>query len=377
MKLFVSVIASFICVCCAAQPDNLPGNAPTRNGYILKGNLKGAEDKKILLVEKSFYKDHNQKDSVIADKKGNFIFEGKLGEPAFYYIAVESKNGLKDFYLENSELYLSGHADTLWNARLTGSKEEDIRQQFQSVLLSDEFYGGFNRIEAAYQNARKQADSTTMKLLEKQKNKLVFRMEGELVVLMKKYPTAMSTVNQVNTYLQNNLEKADSLLHIFEASSIANSGQVLYFRKQVNILKKLNEGNIAPEFSQTDTIGKMINLSSFRGKLVLIDFWASWCGPCREENANLVKVYDEYKNKGFTILSVALDEYKEQWLKAIRYDHLLWTQVSDLTGWDNAAAKQYAVSSIPTNYLLDGTGKIIARNLRGAALWEKLKQFLP
>ncbi|GAB3918883.1 TlpA disulfide reductase family protein [Mucilaginibacter boryungensis] len=135
-------------------------------------------------------------------------------------------------------------------------------------------------------------------------------------------------------------------------------------------------GQMAPEFSQADTSGKMVSLSSFKGKYLLIDFWASWCGPCRAENPNVVKAYNKYKDKNFTILGVSLDQPgdKAKWLAAIHKDGLTWTHVSDLQYWNNAASTAYGVQAIPQNYLLDPTGKIIGKNLRGKDLEDKLAQ---
>jgi thiol-disulfide isomerase/thioredoxin len=135
---------------------------------------------------------------------------------------------------------------------------------------------------------------------------------------------------------------------------------------------------MAPDFTQADVNGVPVKLSSFRGKYVLIDFWASWCGPCRQENPNVVRVYNKYKEKNFTIIGVSLDKQsgRADWLAAIKNDGLNWTQVSDLKFWSNQAAALYYVSSIPANFLVDPNGKIVAKNLRGDDLESKLKEVL-
>ncbi len=135
-------------------------------------------------------------------------------------------------------------------------------------------------------------------------------------------------------------------------------------------------GSKAPDFTQADTLGKKVTLSQFKGKYVLIDFWASWCGPCRKENPNVVAAYNQFKNKNFTILSISLDQDKESWLQAIKKDHLAWTHVSDLKYWGNEVAQMYHVQSIPQNFLLDPNGNIIAKNLRGEDLKAKLTELL-
>lgn len=147
-----------------------------------------------------------------------------------------------------------------------------------------------------------------------------------------------------------------------------NHPQVKQFVANLNRLRSVNEGVMAPEINLATPEGPNLALSSLRGKYVLIDFWASWCGPCRRENPNVVKTYANYKDKGFEIYGVSLDQNREAWLKAIETDKLVWKHVSDLQYWSSAGAQAYQVNSIPQTFLLDPAGRIIAKGLRGAAL---------
>lgn len=153
-----------------------------------------------------------------------------------------------------------------------------------------------------------------------------------------------------------------------------NQPYMVELKKNIDNAKNFVIGGLAPDFEQNTLDGQPMKLSSLRGKVVLVDFWASWCGPCRRENPHVVKLYNKYKSKGFEVLGVSLDQKKASWEKAIAKDKLTWSHVSDLKGWKNEVAKQYSVTSIPHTILLDKEGKILARNLRGADLDAKLKE---
>ncbi len=162
------------------------------------------------------------------------------------------------------------------------------------------------------------------------------------------------------------------------STELKNMEAAKVFKTQLDVLRHTSVGVMAPDFTQNDVNGVPVKLSSFRGKYVLLDFWASWCAPCREENPNVVKAYNKYKDKNFTILSVSLDkpDARNNWLAAIKNDGLSWTQVSDLKFWNNEAATLYSITSIPSNFLIDPNGKIVAKDLRGGDLENMLEQVL-
>ena len=188
----------------------------------------------------------------------------------------------------------------------------------------------------------------------------------------------------VNTIFQENAEKVfeegydiDSLITKYPASPAA--AFYLYVKDLDGIIKQLENvqiGKVAPEFSLPDTAGVSVSLSDFRGKYVLLDFWASWCPPCRRENPNVVKAFNEYKDKNFTIVGISLDKDKSKWMKAIADDNLAWTHLSDLKYWDSEIPALYGVRGIPANVLLDPDGVIVAKNITGEDLHKKLKEVI-
>jgi peroxiredoxin len=196
---------------------------------------------------------------------------------------------------------------------------------------------------------------------------------------IKQHPDAFASMYVLNTMIT--IIPADKAQMYYDelTPSYKNTSYAASIQKTIDAKKITAIGKVAPDFEQPDTSGKVVKLSDFKGQYVLLDFWASWCGPCREENPNVVKAYQKFHGKGFTVLSVSLDQpgKKANWLNAIHHDGLTWTQVSDLQFWNNAAAVLYGIKAIPQNFLIDKDGKIIAVNIKGDDLNKKLTELFP
>jgi peroxiredoxin len=197
---------------------------------------------------------------------------------------------------------------------------------------------------------------------------------------IKANPNSWASLEALTSMRMMDLPRYATVAPLYEAFSLAlkKSPQGLEYGEMVRGLKETAIGQPAPAFTQKTPDGKMVSLADYHGKYVLVDFWASWCGPCRAENPAVTKVYNEYKGRNFDILGISLDKEdgREKWLKAILDDQLAWTQVSDLQGWQNAVAQRYHVRAIPQNFLVDPTGKIVAANLRGAELKTTLARYI-
>lgn len=275
----------------------------------------------------------------------------------------------------SSESFSITHIDSFSNVVVTGSEANTLFTSLQQAVKP------FDKKEMAllpsYRAAQKAGDDKTAKAIFQQAKGIDSTMDELYLACAKNHPHSPIAFYALQVYAHSDLNPA-ILQPLFAAldSGVRQSPSGKAFQEKLVIAAKTAIGQDAMEFAQTDTLGNPVKLSSFRGKYLLLDFWASWCGPCRAENPNVVKAYAQYHPKGFEILSVSLDRpgAKDSWLKAIHADNLAWTQVSDLQFWDNAVAKEYGINSIPENFLIDPQGKIIAKNLRGDELEKKLSE---
>jgi len=321
----------------------------------------------------------------VAPVGDTYSFSGKIAEPLMVTIFVRYKNDAegKPIKMFQPRDYASvfvapgaiqvSSVDSFSNIKVKGSKAHEAYLSLteKTKPVNDKMQAANKAYSAAY----KAKDSAAMKTLDATFDAL----DADMKEVYKGYlasnnnsPIAMYALGQmagwdINPEVVEPIYKAVS-----EPARATPSGKA--FAEKIETAKKTAVGAMAMNFTQNDTLDVPVSLSSFKGKYVLIDFWASWCGPCRQENPNVVKAFKTYNAKGFTVLGVSLDQpgAKDKWIKAIHDDNLTWTQVSDLKYWDNQVAKQYGIQAIPQNFLVDPAGKIIAKNIRGEELSSKL-----
>ncbi|GAA4336474.1 TlpA disulfide reductase family protein [Mucilaginibacter gynuensis] len=323
----------------------------------------------------------NVTDSAII-QQGAFSFKGTLPEAVKANLIIahegESLRQLKkaDYlpvYLENGNIKISS-SDSAAKATVIGGTLNKDNQQLAKVLKP---YSDKLKAEATafYGLPKEQQTAEAEAALDKRTEEIEAQQKGVLVPFIKNHPNSLISLDALKT-LGGYFPEASEVEPLYGALSAAvkKSKAGEQYNKWLQGWKQTAIGVQAPAFTQNDKDGNAVTLASFKGKYLLVDFWASWCGPCRRENPNVVKAYNQFKDKNFTILGVSLDNKREAWLKAVEDDQLNWTQVSDLKYWKNEVAELYGVRAIPQNFLLDPDGKIIAKNLTGDKLNEKLQQ---
>jgi thiol-disulfide isomerase/thioredoxin len=369
MKLLFGVLLAFPAVG-LAQGVTAPSQGGAAPSFTIAGEVKGLPDNsRVSVTDVS-----NPTDTVTATmvKDGKFVLNGHVTEPNLYEINFDAAKKKIPLFLGNDHMTVSGNVDDLAGLKSTGSPSNDDFVAFQAT-----FTPYFTRLNAVMGQANSPAGAGQKDSLFKSYKRLsdtIFMVLDQFIAKRPNSYVSAFTLVVVNQ-LTEDVMAQDRRLHSLSAA-VQQGYYAQYLQKMLDDAKIGAIGTPAIDFTQNDTAGRAVSLSSFKGKYVLVDFWASWCGPCRMENPNVLATYKQFKGKNFTVLGVSLDKARDPWLKAIKDDGLAWTQVSDLKYWYNDAATKYHIQSIPQNLLVDPSGKIIGRNLRGADLREKLCELL-
>jgi peroxiredoxin len=359
MKKNILLLGVIFAVGVKAQQTGKPG-------FRVEGHIRGMKDQSVVALT-----DANKPGDTLARttvKAGSFVLSGHLNEPNLVNLNFVNAKKKTSLFIGNETVTVNGDLENLSDIQVKGSPSETDFLAFQRTF--NPYFAQINQLSQLANSPegvdKKDSIGNAYRLavmsIQVKVDSFIYLRNASYVS-----PFLLVVVNQLSDDVFLLERRLQSL-----SPEVQQSMYGKYLREQIDNGKIGAVGSEAEDFTQNDTSGKPVSLSSFKGKYVLIDFWASWCKPCRMENPNVVAAYERFKSKNFTVLGVSLDRSREAWIKAIQDDGLIWPQVSDLKFWNNAVAQQYRVQQIPQNILIDPNGKIVGKNLRGPDLDSRL-----
>ncbi|MBB6610260.1 AhpC/TSA family protein [Pontibacter sp. Tf4] len=364
------VVASAVVLLAGCQGNKSATNG--ENGYTIQGKLNNATSgSDIYLFELEAQQFVPRDTATIADN-GTFNFEGEVAEPSLYRVTLDQRDGVILVLDKAANIKLEADAKDLnGTSRIEGSEDSKLFQELNKLVNETQMKK--MGLEQRFVQATEEGKTEEAEAIRAEYNAL----QQNLKDFLAKHPASVVSAFGTLTLIDpaTDFAFADSMSTML-SKNLPNSKYTKELEERLKGMRSTTVGQVAPEITLPTPDGGTASLSDLRGKYVLIDFWASWCGPCRKENPNVVRMYNEYKDKGFEIFGVSLDQNREKWLKAIADDKLTWPHVSDLKGWESAAASIYNITAIPQTILLDKEGRIIAKNLRGKELEDKLAEIL-
>ena len=351
-----------------------------KNEFIVNGSIEGVPDGKVVVLER--YDD--SLGAIAVDtakvKGGKFTFKGKVLEPEMHSLRVETVPNNSYVIIENGEIDLEIVKDSTFKNKISGTYNNDQLYEFnQKGIASEKKKKEFGKkFQAKFLVAQNQKDTATMKKIQTDYEKLEKGIKDETEEYLKSHPKALISALLIKSLFgefEPNIAKIETLYKGLD-KSIKDSKVGKSILKNLNEFKTVKVGRRAPDFSAPNPEGKTVSLKESLGKITIVDFWASWCEPCRKENPNMVKLYNEFHDKGLNIVSISLDDDATKWKEAIATDKLSWTQVSNLKKWKDPIAIQYGIKEIPSTYIVNQYGVVVAKNLTGEALKAKIAELL-
>jgi len=350
----------------------------SKSGFEIIGNIINAEGKKVYLTKRGGGLSSGSKivllDSCIIHND-NFFFHGRINEPDNYAIFIENDKSWKTFILDNCRVELIGNSDSIWQSKVISSSADqalsaELARQINPLIEQA------NKSVDDYYVANKNGDTIKASNILATHVSTNGKIDSIIIEFIRKHPKSFRSLDLLlNMYSKLEKNKSKELFNSL-SFELQNHSKGKYLRYNLFELENLISINAkAISFTQKDITGKDVSLNQFTGKYLLLDFWASWCGPCRAEIPKMKKVYDKYKDKGFEIVAISLDTNKDKWEKSINEEKIsAWCHLSDLQGGANEVAIKYGIRTIPSNFLLDKNGYIIAKNLSGDKLLENLSE---